>query len=97
MDYLEGTSIDKAKMSLPEMLEAFAKVCHAVDHAHEQKIIHRDIKPANISTALRGSLSTRPAASLQAATALPYASLWALETVTSSWRQTRATSEAIIR
>ncbi len=29
-------------------LELIAKVCEAVQHAHQQGIIHRDIKPANI-------------------------------------------------
>ena len=31
-----------------ECLELFAKVCDAVDHAHQQGVVHRDLKPQNI-------------------------------------------------
>ncbi len=54
MDYVDGTSIDKAKLSPEAMLAAFAKVCRAMEYAHEQKILHRDIKPANILVSKKG-------------------------------------------
>jgi eukaryotic-like serine/threonine-protein kinase len=52
MDLVKGDPIveycDKNSLSIPERLELFAQVCHAVQHAHTKGIIHRDIKPSNI-------------------------------------------------
>ncbi|HEX8140696.1 MAG TPA: protein kinase [Pyrinomonadaceae bacterium] len=52
MEYVEGKSIyhycDAQKLSLPERLKLFRKVCSAVHYAHQNLIIHRDIKPSNI-------------------------------------------------
>jgi WD40 repeat protein/predicted Ser/Thr protein kinase len=35
-------------LTLPARLELLARVCDAVQHAHEQDVVHRDLKPANI-------------------------------------------------
>ncbi len=52
MEYVVGDIItafvDAHKLSLPERLELFQQVCHAVQHAHTKGIIHRDLKPGNI-------------------------------------------------
>ena len=42
------TFCDNKKLSIPQRLELFAKVCHAVQHAHQKGIIHRDLKPSNV-------------------------------------------------
>ena len=52
MEYVEGVPLDKyveqGQLGLRDMLALFARICHAVSHAHQRGIIHRDLKPANI-------------------------------------------------
>jgi len=52
MEYVPGEPItkysDRKKLSIPERLELFVKVCEGVQHAHQKAVIHRDLKPANI-------------------------------------------------
>ncbi len=56
MELVRGVPItkfcDDQNLSTPARLELFAKVCHAVQHAHQKGIIHRDLKPSNILVAL---------------------------------------------
>ena len=52
MEYVEGPRLDdycwEKRLSIPEGLALFRKVCSAVTYAHQRLVIHRDIKPANI-------------------------------------------------
>lgn len=52
MELVRGQSLDnyvrRNELTLPMLLELMARVCDAVQHAHDQGIIHRDLKPANI-------------------------------------------------
>lgn len=52
MEYVNGVPIDRycdeRRLSVPERLRLFRKVCSAVDHAHRNLVVHRDIKPSNI-------------------------------------------------
>ncbi|HTZ20022.1 MAG TPA: serine/threonine-protein kinase, partial [Opitutaceae bacterium] len=57
MEFVEGVPItkfcDEHKLSLAARLELFARVCLALQHAHQKGIVHRDIKPSNILVTLR--------------------------------------------
>ena len=52
MEFIRGLSLDEyARLQAPALrarVELVARVCDAVQHAHDQGIIHRDLKPANI-------------------------------------------------
>ncbi|HEV2912653.1 MAG TPA: protein kinase [Pyrinomonadaceae bacterium] len=58
MEYVEGKSLylycDAQKLSIPERIKLFRKVCSAVQYAHQNLIIHRDIKPSNILVTAEG-------------------------------------------
>jgi WD40 repeat protein/predicted Ser/Thr protein kinase len=52
MEFIRGLPLDEYArtrgLTAPARLELVARVCDAVQHAHDQGIIHRDLKPANI-------------------------------------------------
>lgn len=52
MDYIDGLPVnqfsDAHKLSTPERLRLFLKVCAAVAYAHHNLVIHRDLKPSNV-------------------------------------------------
>jgi eukaryotic-like serine/threonine-protein kinase len=58
MEYVEGARLDhycdEQKLTIPERLRLFRKICSAVSYAHQHLVIHRDIKPANIRVTPEG-------------------------------------------
>ncbi len=56
MELVRGMPIteycDQNQLPPVERLGLFAKVCHAIQHAHQKGVIHRDIKPSNILVTL---------------------------------------------
>jgi serine/threonine protein kinase/Tol biopolymer transport system component/tetratricopeptide (TPR) repeat protein len=59
MEYVEGQILhyycDTQRLSIPERLRLFLKVCSAVQYAHQNLIIHRDLKPSNILVTADGT------------------------------------------
>jgi WD40 repeat protein/predicted Ser/Thr protein kinase len=58
MEFIRGLPLGEhvrlRRLTPPARLELVARVCDAVQHAHEQGIVHRDLKPANILVDDRG-------------------------------------------
>jgi serine/threonine-protein kinase len=56
MEFVDGVPItkfcDDHGLTMPARLWLFARVCLALQHAHQKGIIHRDLKPSNILVAL---------------------------------------------
>jgi WD40 repeat protein/predicted Ser/Thr protein kinase len=52
MEFVRGVPLDvyvrSHSLNSAARLDLVARVCDAVQHAHEQSVIHRDLKPANI-------------------------------------------------
>ncbi len=50
MELIEGRPLNRygAGLGIPARMELVAKVCDAVQHAHQRGVIHRDLKPSNI-------------------------------------------------
>src|SRR5580700_9041294 len=52
MELVRGQNLlaycNEHQLNVPQRLELMARICDAVQHAHQRGLIHRDLKPANI-------------------------------------------------
>jgi WD40 repeat protein/predicted Ser/Thr protein kinase len=52
MEFVRGPPLDEyarsRSLTVPDSFSLVARVCDAVQHAHDQGVIHRDLKPSNI-------------------------------------------------
>src|SRR5690554_1746129 len=52
MEFVDGLPVtdyaDQNRLTVPERLALFSKICDAVSYAHRNLVIHRDLKPSNI-------------------------------------------------
>ena len=62
MEYVDGVPItkfcDDHSLTMSARLELFARVCLALQHAHQKGVIHRDVKPSNILVALHDGVAS---------------------------------------
>jgi non-specific serine/threonine protein kinase/serine/threonine-protein kinase len=60
MELVEGDTLTgaakKREWTNTQRLDVFAKVCDAVQHAHQRGVIHRDLKPSNILVTSAGDV-----------------------------------------
>ena len=61
MEYVRGEPItghcDRLRMTVPQRIELFIKVCEIVQYAHMKGVIHRDLKPSNLIVERHGEAS----------------------------------------
>ncbi len=60
MELVRGTPLlefaDERRLTVPERVALFERVCRAVDHAHRNLIVHRDLKPSNVVVSDEGEV-----------------------------------------
>jgi len=56
MEFVDGLPItrfcDEHRLTTEQRLDLFARVCLAIQHAHQKGVIHRDVKPSNVLVAM---------------------------------------------
>ncbi len=60
MEYVDGLPLDehcrRNALTITARLALMARICDAVQHAHEHAVVHRDLKPSNILVTAEGQV-----------------------------------------
>jgi serine/threonine-protein kinase len=60
MEFVDGVQVDAfcdaARMSVPNRLNLFLRICDAIDYAHRNMILHLDLKPSNVLVSATGTV-----------------------------------------
>jgi serine/threonine protein kinase len=54
MEYVDGVSLGKAPLAIPQAIDVIAKIARALAVAHQEGVIHRDLKPDNLMLSSTG-------------------------------------------
>ncbi len=61
MELVRGVKItdycDQHRLGIPQRLDLFVQICHAIQHAHQKGVVHGDIKPSNIMVTLHDGVA----------------------------------------
>jgi len=80
MEFVRGkplnTYASDAKLSIRERLQIVARICDAVQHAHQKGVIHRDLKPKNILVDASGQPKILDFGVARAVDASPRSATW---------------------
>jgi eukaryotic-like serine/threonine-protein kinase len=47
---------DQYQLTITDRLKLFVRLCHAVEYAHQRRVLHRDLKPGNIYATANGAI-----------------------------------------
>lgn len=56
MEFVNGQTMDKVRLTLPQKIQAFRLISEALVHMHRREILHGDMKPNNVMVGKKGVL-----------------------------------------
>lgn len=56
MEFVNGQTMDKARLTLPQKVHAFRLISEALVHMHRRDVLHGDLKPNNVMVGKKGVL-----------------------------------------
>ncbi|RLS39090.1 MAG: serine/threonine protein kinase [Planctomycetota bacterium] len=56
MEFVNGKTMDSARLTLPQKVQAFRLISEALVHMHRRDVLHGDLKPGNVMVGKQGVL-----------------------------------------